>query len=326
MFLLPVYCFASSGLSTTTTLTSGSYYYIRNKNSGLYLDAENDANFNVIQYDYHGALNQTWKLVQVSTNVFKLENQSPYYQYQGRKYLSVSEVNDDVDLYYSSSTLTTQRWNITVNSDGTFTIKSLWDSKVLHVANSSTVSATDVIKATSNGSNSQKWYFEKIPTPKTSKTSLETSFPNGKYWNHSPSVANNANSTRDSACTHHGTGVCANSNGVYDGACGCNSYYSSIQCNGFAKYMAKKVYGSDIPSWTKSTNSVSLYSVKPGDYIRYNGHSVFVVDINPDIYTIKVAECNYGGACIIKWYREISIFDIMDTFTHTYKSPYVFIS
>lgn len=324
---LPMYCLANSGLSAATSLSSGSYYYIKNKNSELYLDAENDGSFNVVQYNYHGALNQAWKLVQVSTNVYRLESQSPYYQYQGRKCLSVSEYTDNVDLYYVNSTLTTQRWNITVNSsDGTFTIKSLWDNKVLQVENSSTSPTADVIKSTSTGSNSQKWYFEKIPAPNTTKNSLENMFPDAKFWNHSTNVANNPNLIGNSECTHHGTGVCANSNGVYDGACGCNSYYSSIQCNGFARYMSKKVYGSDIPSWTKSVDPSSLYFVKPGDYIRYNGHSVFVVDIKPDVYTILVAECNYGPDCIIKWYREISIFDIMDTFAHIYKSPYVFIS
>lgn len=329
MFLLPAYCFASSGLSTATTLASGSYYYIRNKNSGLYLDAENAGNFNVIQYNYHGALNQAWKIEQISTNVYRLESQNPYYQYQGRKYLSVSEYTDDVDLFYINSTYTTQRWNITLNSsDGTFTIKFLWDNKVLQVENSSTTSTADIIKATSTGSNSQKWYFEKIPTPKTSKIALENSLPDGKFWNHSPSDSNSVTSIRSSECTHHGTGVCKNANGVYDGACGCNSYSNSIQCNGFAKYIAKLTFGTDVwaSAWDYSEDETSLYFVKPGDYIRYNGHSVFVVDINPDVYTFLVAECNFGQDCVIKWYRTISIYDIMDTFTHIYKSPYVFIS
>ncbi len=324
---LPMYCLANSGLSAATSLSSGSYYYIKNKNSGLYLDAENDGSFNVVQYNYHGALNQTWKLVQVSTNVYRLESQSPYYQYQGRKCLSVSEYTDNVDLYYMNSTLTTQRWNITLNSsDGTFTISSLWDNKVLQVENSSS-STADVIKATSTGANSQKWYFEKIPTPNNAKISLENSLPDSKFWNHSPTANNSVTSIRNSECTHHEKG-CKNANGVYDGTCGCNSYSNSIQCNGFAKYMAKLTYGTDIwnNTWRYSEDESSLYFVKPGDYIRYNGHSVFVVDIKPDIYTVLVAECNYGPDCIIKWYREISIYDIMDTFTHIYKSPYVFVS
>ena len=46
--LLPLYCFAASNLSPATTITDGAYYYIRNKNSGHYLDAENSLNFNVI--------------------------------------------------------------------------------------------------------------------------------------------------------------------------------------------------------------------------------------------------------------------------------------
>ena len=138
--LLPLYCFAASNLSPATTITDGAYYYIRNKNSGHYLDAENSLNFNVIQYAYHGALNQTWKAVRISGNTYRLENRSPYYQNQGRKCLSVSEVNDEVDLFYYSSTLTTQRWMITANSDSTFTVKSGWDNKVLQTQNASSAS------------------------------------------------------------------------------------------------------------------------------------------------------------------------------------------
>ena len=69
--LLPLYCFAASNLSPATTITDGAYYYIRNKNSGHYLDAENSLNFNVIQYAYHGALNQTWKAVRISGNTYR---------------------------------------------------------------------------------------------------------------------------------------------------------------------------------------------------------------------------------------------------------------
>ncbi len=329
VFLLPTYCFAVSGLSTTTTLNSGSYYYIRNKNSGLYLDAENAGNFNVIQYNFHGALNQAWKLVQISTNVYRLESQSPCYQNQGRKCLSVSEYSDDVDLFYRNTSYTTQRWNITLNSsDGTYTVKSMWDNKVLQVENSSVSSTSDVEKATYTGTNSQKWYFEKIPEPGTTKIALEALFPSGKFWNHTPPSINDYDSVTNVGCTHHGPGVCKNKYGVYDGACGCNSYSESIQCNGFAKYMAKLTIGTDIGSsaWQYSEADSSLYFVKPGDYIRYGFHSVFVVAVEPDLYTIMVAECNYDHDCGISWYREMTIDFIMAKEFHIYRSPYVFIS
>ena len=77
-------CHAASGISTTTSIVSGAIYYIRNANSGHYLDAENSGNFNVIQYAYHGGLNQAWKITKNADGYYTLENQSPYYKNQGR--------------------------------------------------------------------------------------------------------------------------------------------------------------------------------------------------------------------------------------------------
>lgn len=316
--LLPVYCCAASNLPTASSITDGAYYYIRNKNSGHYLDAENSRNFNVIQYSYHGALNQTWKAVRISGNTYRLENRSPYYQDQGRKCLSVSEVDNEVDLFYYSSSLTTQRWTITANSDGTFTVKSMWDNKVLQTENSSTSSPANVIKATANGSNSQKWYFEKIPSPQTSISAMKSVFPHEKYWNHTPGSSWGYTTITSSPCTHHGS--CN-----YSGSCGCNSYQSSIQCMGFARYLGKRFFGSEVTSWAKSTNSSSMYFVKPGDFIRYDGHSVIVLTVSVNSDSITVAECNYGGKCIIRWGRSVSISDIKSNFSYMQKSPYVLI-
>lgn len=318
--LLPLYCFAASNLSPATTITDGAYYYIRNKNSGHYLDAENSLNFNVIQYAYHGALNQTWKAVRISGNTYRLENRSPYYQNQGRKYLSVSEVNDEVDLFYYSSTLTTQRWMITANSDSTFTVKSGWDNKVLQTQNASSASPANVIKATANGSNSQKWYFEKIPAPKSSTATLKSIFPDSRYWNHTPGTSWGYTTTTNFACSSH-------NNCNLNGPCGCNSYQSSIQCNGFAKYIGKRLFGTDVKNWSKSTDVNSMYFVKPGDYLRYDGHSVIVLDVSSDLDKVVVVECNYGkgGNCVIKWRREVPISYIRRKFAHIFKSPYIFV-
>lgn len=323
MIAIPFNVFAASGLPSTTSITSGKCYYLRNANSGHYLDAENSKNNNVIQYGYHGALNQTWKLIQIATNTYRLENQSPYYQTQGRKCLSVSEVNDDVDLYYYDTSLYTQQWYITKNSDGTYKLKSKWDNKVLQVKNSATASPCDVVKATDSGISSQKWHLERIPDPNITRASLETAFPDAKFWNHTPGTSGSYTSIGTSACTHH-NGGCTKTDDEYDGKCGCNCYRASIQCNGFAKYMGYRVFGSDITTWTRSFDSGSMYFVKPGDYIRYDGHSVFVVNIRPNLNEILVVECNFGSQCRINWYRIVTISEIMSHFDHIYKSPYVY--
>ena len=126
MLALPLNVFAASGLPSTTSITSGKCYYLRNAKSGHYLDAENSKNFNVIQYEQHGNYNQLWKITQISSNVFRLENQSPYYRSQGRKMLSVEENGSNADLFYYNSNLTTQQWRFTKNSDGTYTLTNIY--------------------------------------------------------------------------------------------------------------------------------------------------------------------------------------------------------
>lgn len=301
--LLPLNCFATSNLSTATTITDGAYYYIRNKNSGHYLDAENSLNFNVIQYGYHGALNQTWKLICVSGNTYRLENRSPYYQNQGRKCLSVSEVNNEVDLFYYNSSLSTQQWTITLNSDGTFTVRSMWDNKVLQTESASTSSPANVIKATANGSNSQKWYFERIPSPNALTANLKVQFPSGQYWNHAPSSANSQTSVRSTACSHHSSGC------NYYGTCGCNSFSTAIQCKGYALYIGYRYYLSDPRNWdivncdgmSNSEKAGVMSFLRPGDIIYYNNHYIYVTSIASDLNSFYFTDVNNNGVCGIRW-------------------------
>lgn len=329
--LTPLYCFAVSGISPSTSLTSSSYYYIRNAKSNHYLDAENSTNYNVIQYEQHGALNQTWKLIQVSTNVYRLENQSPYYQNQGRKCLSVSEYNDDVDLYYRDTSLDTQKWTITRNSDNeTFTIKSNWDGKVLQVSGSSTTSTADVVKAAANSSNnSQKWYFEKIPSPNALTANLKVEFPAGQYWNHAPSSSNSTTSVRSVACSHHGSGC------SYYGTCGCNSFSSAIQCKGYALYIGYRFYLSDPRNWnaincdnmSNSEKHGALSLLKPGDIIYYNNHYIYVTSITSDLGSFYFTDVNNNNVCGIRWATKADISDFYGgsskNLHQIIKAPYV---
>ena len=55
-------------------------------------------------------------------------------------------------------------------------------------------------------------------------------------------------------------------------------------------------YGSSPRSWTKLYN---MNSLKAGDIIRYNGHSIFVTAVSGS--TITFGDCNYKGTCQIRW-------------------------
>lgn len=168
-FSIPLNSLAeATSRSIVSSITSGSYYYIRNAKSGHYLDAEQDQNFNVIQYAFTGYTNQVWKITRNSSGYYTLENQYSFYQNQGRKMLSVSTVNNNADLYYYDPSLTTQQWAFIYNSDGTFTIKNVWGlstNQVLEVQDASTTYPYNVQRFTYDSEQPcQRWCLEEVPT------------------------------------------------------------------------------------------------------------------------------------------------------------------
>jgi len=142
-------------------------YFIKQEKSGHYLDAEQSGNNNVIQYANHGGLNQQWKLTVEGDGFYTLENQWPAYQSTGRKMLSVGELTSNVvDLYFSNSSLTTQRFLLRLNSDGTYSILSKYKlinnitgTACLDVLNGSTLSGANVVTYIDALTSNQKWRF-----------------------------------------------------------------------------------------------------------------------------------------------------------------------
>lgn len=333
---IPTISFAeTSGVATVSSITSGAYYYIRNVNSGHYLDAENSKNNNVIQYAFHGGPNQVWKITLNSDGYYTLQNQSPYYKNSGRCMLSVSEgTSNNVDLYYQDSTLTTQQWQITKvsGSSNIFTLRSRWNyssNYLLETQDASTVSPYNVQRYISNGNSCQKWYLEKIPSPNALTANLKTEFPNGQYWNHSPSGTNSVTSVRSIACSHH-SGNCS-----YNGSCGCNSYSSAIQCKGYALYIGYRYYLScprdwdyvDCSSMTSDQKYATMTLIKPGDIIYYNNHYIYVTSLSSDMTKFYFTDVNYGSKCGIRWGASYNLTDFSDnselTLKGIMKAPYV---
>ena len=60
---------------------------------------------------------------------------------------------------YSNNDSTAQKWDLTRNADGTYTICSAVSGKALDVANGSAVSGANVQQYENNGSKAQKWYI-----------------------------------------------------------------------------------------------------------------------------------------------------------------------
>ena len=137
---------------------------------------------------------------------------------------------------------------------------------------------------------------------------LKTKFPNGKYWNHLRKVSGDDGNTlmynfdnsysdciSDYPCaTHNGTPPI----GQYD----CNAFDGAIQCYGFANKLFYEIFGLYCSKLTKRTDKANI---SIGDHIRISGHSAIVTARNGD--TLTLVECNWGGNCIIKWGRTVSL-------------------
>lgn len=139
---------------------------------------------------------------------------------------------------------------------------------------------------------------------------LKTKFPQGKYWNHVGSTADNSDGYTNSPCTLHKTsGV----DHVYGkGGCTCNHFAGgghllATQCMGFANKLGYDVFGDT--TWTVYNNpsSAQVANIQIGDIVRVNNsHSVFVIARTGN--NIMVGEANYpGSTCQINWGRIINL-------------------
>ena len=141
---------------------------------------------------------------------------------------------------------------------------------------------------------------------------LRQKFPHGKYWN-----GGNSDSFTSTPCYHHG-------NCSYSGSCGCNSFQGfSIQCMGYAEKLAFDATGynprKNANGWYTYTSASALNNLKPGDIVRYNGHSIYVIGVQGDIVTYT--DCNSDGRCVIRWDATISKATLRASFVHLRSAP-----
>ncbi len=143
---------------------------IINMQSGLNLGASQSNNYAIVQHIVDNDDNQTWRMLHLGNGIYRFENQWPYYLNGGRKFLSVSEVNDVVDLYYESDTLLTQRfyiipcYDIDVNQDGyrivpVYQADQSGGNKALGTAGSFSEGSSITYYTYDSSSYEQKWQF-----------------------------------------------------------------------------------------------------------------------------------------------------------------------
>lgn len=162
---------------------------------------------------------------------------------------------------------------------------------------------TDAGTLTTDMSDAEQVSTFKTQQLKNKLKKIKKKYPDGKYWNHVGYKVSTGQSTygyvTNSPCRHGGT-----PNGV---ANTCNKYsvmldgkvMTGYQCYGFANLIGDKLFGR-----SRIKTHKSYKKSKVGDHVRYGGHSVVVIEKHAKY--IKVAECNIGGTCMIKWGRKIS--------------------
>ena len=144
---------------------------------------------------------------------------------------------------------------------------------------------------------------------------LMMKFPHGKYWN-----GGDPDGWTNKPCTHHG--YC----GDYDGSCGCNSFMGlSIQCMGFAEKLGYDATGYNprlnANGWYTYISVSALNNLKPGDIVRRNGHSMYVIGVDGE--TVTIADCNSRNrSCNIRWGGVTTKSSLRHNFEHVRSAPF----
>ena len=153
---------------TSTAVTDGRVYYIRNKGSGKYLDVydRGDAPWtNIIQWEYTGAANQQWKAVYVGGGSYKF---LPMHSTTGLAMDTRAAAADDgtnIELYTDNGTKA-QRFKLRLTGDGSYQIEpECAPGKVLTNHGGGVAGGENISIYAINGENvEQCWYFEPADT------------------------------------------------------------------------------------------------------------------------------------------------------------------
>ena len=137
----------------------------------------------------------------------------------------------------------------------------------------------------------------------------------GKYWNHVGGYTDGEFTTTDYPCgVTAPDGFWGNNKQYHDYehyGYPCNEFDSGEQCYGFALLVCRGIFGTSPRSddWEYGT----LGTLAVGDFVRYNGHSFVVAEIDDNHTYMTVYECNYGTQCIIGIREGVKLSDYTGT-------------
>jgi len=288
--------YTNSSLYAASTFEG--YYYIKNKNSGLYLDVENGSSSdgtNIRQWTYNGSDAQKFRI--------RYHSNGDYYILTGN-----SSYNSAIDVYGGSSANganieqwsywggTMQLFRIQQNADGSvaFLTKASNYTAALDVADGSTVSGSNVQQWNYWGGDMQKWELVKAGGTGNAARSTGTSLVNAL----APSFAWAGYNDQDSAGGHSVWAPGPIYNASYVWADGSTGAYMMYYCT--SSTYIRSAIGFAV---SKSINGPYEYV----DTILYSG---FTSASNP-ITTSSAL----GTKTVNTWYRNTNIPELIDNGT-----------
>ena len=154
-------------VSTSRSIDDGQYY-IRNNNSGKYLDVANSGSSgaNVNQWDFHSGKNQKWSINYLNNGYYVIQpahnNNLALDVYNNYDY-NGSNIDVQTAPYNYSSIPDNMQWKIIPCSDGIYRIasKCSYNDKVLTVQDASMDNGANVIQYKYNETQNDEWVFEK---------------------------------------------------------------------------------------------------------------------------------------------------------------------
>lgn len=168
------------GSGPASGILSGETYYLRNANSGYYLDVPNGSSTDgtdLKQYCLNGGANQRFRIVyNISTRDYSLY--PVHAPNSAMEITNGSTANDAVVQIWtkpSSGLLNSQRFDIVRNSNGSYRLLSYSSryTKAVVVKSALTNEGASIIQYTDNGSTNGFWYIE--PANKSMRTRTDTS-------------------------------------------------------------------------------------------------------------------------------------------------------
>ncbi len=303
---------AATAAPTAAEITEG-VYYLKNVNSGLYLDIANGQSTdgaNVQQYTYNGSSAQKFKIVSAGNGYYKLlTGCSDYAQavdVSGKKTADGTNI-----LTWTSGSGTNQQFKFVAADDGSYGIltRITGDASALDVANMSTTKGANVQQYSYWGGAGQRWYLEPayaditegVYNLKNVNSGLYLDIANGQ----STDGANVQQYTYNGATAQQFKIVSAG-NGYYKLLTGCSNYAQAVDVSG-----KKTADGTNILTWTSGSGTnqqFKFFEAADGSYgvLTRITNCKSALDV-ANMSTTKganVQQYSYWGGAGQRWYLE----------------------